>query len=227
MTTHSEIDEMVTNPITTGDTSTFFGEVITLDFSAWKLVKGRGRAMFDPTYDDPADKRRAITLVIECQKRDGGVFQIDTGRQPLLEIDPAWRRHLLPSIQKLGVSLSTLTGKFVQVRRVETGETYTNSSGELKAKTALELLAVYDTREAMQAARQARFGGASSAVPVVPSAPPAAPSVDSAALQKLIPALWAASGQNQDVFRTMFQANPVLAQAFTYEQALEIALLPF
>lgn len=231
MTTAAEIDDMVTNPSAAaqGD-SAFFGEVVTLDYSAWKLVKGRGRVLFDPTYDDPGGRVRGIQLVIECQKRDGGTYQIDTGRDPLLEIDAAWRKHLLPSIKRLNVALSTLLGKFVQVKRVETGETYTNKAGETKTKTALELVAVYDSAEAMQAAREAKYGRgnrAASAGPAQPSAPAAPATVDKAALEKLLPALWAASSRNEAVFRTMFEANPTLKAAFTFDEAMAIVSLPF
>lgn len=231
MTTASEIDDMVTNPAATpqGD-NTFFGEVVTLDYSAWKLVKGQGRVLFDATYDDPADRVRGIQIAVECQKRDGGTYTIDTGKQPLLEIDTAWRKHLLPSIQRLNVPLSTLRGKFVQVKRVETGETYVNkTTNETKNKTALVLVAVYDSADAMQAGRDAKYGrsGQASSTPAQPSAPAAPATVDKTALEKLLPALWAASGRNEVVFTTMFEANPALKSAFTLDEAIAAASLPF
>lgn len=228
-TVTNELDDMVERPVTPQADGTFFGEVVTLDASAWKLVKGRGRILFDPTHDDPADRVRGITIVIQCERKDGSTFTIDTGRQPLLEIDVAWHKHLLPSIKKTGVALSTLLGKYVQVKRVPTGETYVNkASGETKQKTALEFVAAYPDLEALQAARTAHYGGArSSSVPASRAAAVQPPTIDKAALEKLLPALWAASGKNEAVFKTMFEANPTLTAAFTYQDALDAASLPF
>lgn len=222
----NELDEMVANPVQpTGADGVFFGEIVTLDSSAWKLVKGSGRILFDPTYDDPASKIRGIELVIECEKRDGSTYTIDTGRQPLLEIEAGWHKVLLPSIKKLGVPFSTLLHKFVQVKRVATGETYVNKkSQETKQKTGLQLVAVYDSKEAMSAARDAHFGKGPSAP--APAATPS-PVVDRSALEKLLPSLWAAAGKQEPVFKTMFTANPALTSVFNYDEAVALASIPF
>lgn len=229
MSTPTELDAMVTNPVQprVNDT-TFFGQVVTLDMSTWKLVKGQGRVPFDQTYDDPADKVRGITIQIECEKRDGDKYMIDTGRNPLLEIDKAWHQHTLKSLQKLGVPLSQLKGLFVQVKRVVTGEKYTDRNGDSKDRTALEFIATYPDWHAMHAARTALFGR-DRTQPAEPTSTPAAtaPTVDKAALLKVLPALWQASGQNREVFTTMFQANSALTGAFTIDEALEAATLPF
>lgn len=230
------VDDMVTNPVQPKPQSlTFFGQVIILDRSDWKLVKGQGRQVFDRTYDDPKDLVRGITLAIECEKRGGEKYAIDTGRLPLLEIDKAWHKHLLPSLQKLGVPLSQLKGTFVQVKRVETGETYTNSAGEVRHKTALELIAVYPDWHAMSSARDALFGqgrteataGAAAAAPANTLALDSTPTLDKEALAKLLPGLWMAAGRNKDVFAAMFNGNPNFANAFTLDEALQAATLPF
>ena len=227
------MDDMVAAPyVPKPQESVFFGQVIVIDRSDWKLVKGQGRVPFDAVYDDQADRVRGITIQIECEKRDGGKFTIDTGRSPLLEIEKAWHTFTLKSLQKLGVPLSQLRTQFVQVRRVETGEKYTNQSGDQKAKTALEFVAVYPDWHAMNAAREALFGGRSSRDATGPSAPSAAtpapvPTVDRSALEKLLPALWQAAGRDQAVFTTMFQGNPALVAAFTLDEAIAAASLPF
>lgn len=227
------MDDMVAAPyVPKPQESTFFGQVAVIDRSDWKLVKGQGRVPFDAVYDDQADRVRGITIQIECEKRDGGKFTIDTGRSPLLEIEKAWHGFTLKSLQKLGVPLSQLRGAFVQVRRVETGEKYTNQqSGEQKAKTALEFVAVYPDWHAMNAARDQLFGSrtgraASPAAPA-PAPAPVAPAVDRSALEKLLPALWQAAGRDRAVFTTMFQGNPALVAAFTLDEAIEAASLPF
>jgi len=229
--TVNELDEMVANPVApTGADGVFVGEVVTLESSAWKLVKGSGRILFDKTYDDPKSCIRGIELVIECEKRDGSTYTIDTGRQPLLEIEAGWHKVLLPSIKKLGVPFSTLLRKFVQVKRIPTGETYVNKeSQETKQKTGLQLVAVYDSKEAMSAARDAHFGkgsGGSGAPPVAAAAAPA-PIVDRSALEKVLPQLWAAAQKNEAIFRTMYNANPLIAGMFTFEEAVALASIPF
>lgn len=226
------LDDMVANPHQPApETRTFFGQVVTLDQSNWKLVKGQGRVPFDQTYDDPKDKIRAITIVIECEKRDGNKYMIDTGRLPLLEIDKAWHAHTLKSLQKLGVPLSQLRTKFVQVKRVETGETYLDKDQKRQPRTALEFVATYDDWHAMHAAREQLFGrNRPTNGPPEPAAAPAtvtAPSIDKEALAKVLPGLWQASGKNRDVFATMFNANPTFTAAFTLDEALEAATLPF
>ena len=143
-TTANPLDDMVANPVQPRQDSIFFGQIVTVDGSAWKLVKGAGRQPFDEVHDDPKDKVRALKIEIECEKRDGSHYIVDTGRQPLLEIDKAWHRFTLPSLQKLGVPLSQLKGKWVQVKRADTGETYVDQKGETKQRTALTLTAAYD-----------------------------------------------------------------------------------
>jgi hypothetical protein len=227
------LDDMVANPVAPrAQESIFFGQVVVIDRSDWRLERGRGRVPFDATYDAPEDRVRGITIQIECEKRGGDKFIIDTGRNPLLEIDKAWHQHTLKSLQQLGVPLSTLRTKFVQVKRVDTGETYTDKNGESKPRTALVFVAVYEDWHAMHAAREELFGSrradrVSMPEPAQAAAPAAVPTIDKTALEKLLPALWQASGKNRDVFTTMFQGNPALTGAFTLDEAIDLASLPF
>lgn len=227
---HDDTDDMVANPYTPRpQESVFFGQIVTIDRSNWKLVKGQGRVIFDDTYDDPQDRVRGITIQIECEKRDGSKFVIDTGKNPLLEIDKAWHKHLLPSLQKLGIPLSQLHGMFVQVKRVETGEKYTGQDGTEKPRTALMIVAAYPDWHAMHAARTALFGRDRTQpdAPAPAATHTAAPAIDRVALERLLPALWQASGRDKDVFATMFRGNPTLAAAFTLDEAIDLASLPF
>lgn len=225
------MDDMVATPYQPKpQESAFFGQVVVIDRSDWKLVKGQGRVPFDAVYDDQADRVRGITIQIECEKRDGGKFTIDTGRNALLEIDKAWHGFTLKSLQKLGVPLSQLRTAFVQVKRVETGETYTNAAGEAKPRTALVFVAVYPDWHAMNAAREQLFGRGNGGAPAAPAQTPAPapiPTVDRSALEKLLPALWQAAGRDRAVFTTMFQGNPALVAAFTLDEAIQAASLPF
>lgn len=225
------IDDMVTSPVQTQSSSTFFGQVVTVDRSDWKLIKGQGRVPFDETYDDTSSRIRAVTIAIECEKRGGEKYTIDTGRHPLLEIDKAWHKHLLPSMQRTQALLSNLRTRFCQVKRVPTGETYVNASGETKEKTALEFVDFYADWHAMNDARTALFGGQAAAAvapPVQRGQSVAAPTIDRAALEKLLPALYQASGSDIAVFTQMFSGNPTLTAAFSLDEAIEIvAPIPF
>lgn len=228
----NDLDAFVTTPyVAPKQESSFFGQVVTIDPSAWKW-QDRKLVAFDATYDNPNDRVRGISIIIECEKRDGGKFTIDTGSRPLLESDLSWHGHTLPSLQKLGVPLSQLRGKFVQVRRVDTKKTYTASDGTVKFRQALEFVATFDDWHAMHDARQQLFkrDGEQSA-PAAPAAPAAAPApipaIDKSALEKLLPALWQAAQRNEAVFTTMFNGNPSLTSAFTLAEAIAIASLPF
>mgnify|MGYP000193221688 CR=1 FL=1 len=226
----NDIDDMIAKPyVAPKQESNFFGQVVTIDPSAWKW-QDRKLVAFDATYDRPDDRVRGISIIIECEKQTGGKFTIDTGSRPLLESDLSWHGHTLPSLQRLGVPLSQLKGKFVQVRRIDTKKTYTASDGTTKARQALEFVATFEDWHAMHAARQQLFkrDGEQSAQSAPPAAAPAPiPAIDKSALEKLLPALWQAAQRDQAVFTTMFNGNPSLTAAFTLTEAIEIASLPF
>lgn len=229
----NELDDFVVTPyIAPTQESNFFGQVVTIDPSAWKW-QDRKLVAFDQTYDRPSDRVRAISIIVECEKRDGGKFTIDTGSRPLLESDLSWHGHTLPSLQRLGVPLSQLKGKFVQVRRVDTKKTYTASDGTVKPRQALEFVATFEDWHAMHAARQQLFKrDGEQSVTTSQATPPAAapapiPPIDRSALEKLLPALWQAAQRNEAVFTTMFNGNPSLTAAFTLDEAIAIASLPF
>lgn len=230
----NDIDDMIAKPyVAPAQESNFFGQVVTVDPSVWRW-DNRKLVAFDQTYDSPNDRVRAITIIIECEKRDGGKFNIDTGSRPLLETDLSWHGHTLPSLQRMGVPLSQLVGKFVQVKRVDTKRTYVASDGTTKARQAIEFVATFGDWHAMNAARQQLFKrdsetGAQAGHTTPPAAAPAPiPAIDRSALEKLLPALWQAAGKNEAVFTTMFNGNPTMKSSFTLTEALDIVDgLPF
>ena len=226
----NDLDEYVVKPyVAPKQESSFFGQVVTIDPSAWKW-QDRKLVAFDATYDSPNDRVRGISIIIECEKQTGGKFTIDTGSRPLLESDLSWHGHTLPSLQRLGVPLSQLVGTFVQVRRVDTKKTYTASDGTVKPRQALEFVATFEDWHAMHAARQQLYkrDGEQSAPAAPPAAAPAPiPAIDRSALEKLLPALWQAAQRDQAVFTTMFNGNPALTAAFSLDEAIAIASLPF
>lgn len=146
----------------------YFGQV-GLDVWFCVLEKGVGKVPFSEQ-EHSIDKRlTAITMGIIPVPASGLAFSVD--RDYIAEFRE-WNAITLPSIKKLGVSIRELDGKFAHVKLTETGETYTNSQGETKEKTAFEFLAIYDTLEACEAAYTAKRG--SGAQPTASQAAPRA-----------------------------------------------------
>ena len=146
----------------------YFGQV-GLDVWFCVLEKGVGKVPFSEQ-EHSIDKRlTAITMGIIPVPASGLAFSVD--RDYIAEFRE-WNAITLPSIKKLGVSIRELDGKFAHVKLTETGETYTNSQGETKEKTAFEFLAIYDTLEACEAAYTAKRG--SGAQPIASQAAPRA-----------------------------------------------------
>jgi len=132
----------------------YFGQV-GLDVWFCVLEKGVGKVPFSEQ-EHSIDKRlTAITMGIIPVPASGLAFSVD--RDYIAEFRE-WNAITLPSIKRLGVSIRELDGKFAHVKLTETGETYTNSQGETKEKTAFEFLAIYDTLEACEAAYTAKRG---------------------------------------------------------------------
>jgi hypothetical protein len=150
----------------------YFGQV-GLDVWFCVLEKGVGKVPFSEQ-EHSIDKRlTAITMGIIPVPASGLAFSVD--RDYIAEFRE-WNAITLPSIKKLGVSIRELDGKFAHVKLTETGETYTNSQGETKEKTAFEFLAIYDTLEACEAAYTAKRGSGAQ-----PTASQAAPRATTAA----------------------------------------------
>ena len=188
----------------------YFGSIVTIDSYFCVLAKGAGKRVWDATNDPLNDRKVAIKLSIECAKRDGGTYTVD---QDCVNFERAWVGFTLPSLQKLGVSdLRALNGKSCHIKRVATGERYTNKSGEQKEKSAIIFLELFADADACKAASEAFYGERRSAgVEEVdlPEPPSSMPAEQKFALDSLLP-LWNASGKNPERFTSLIEANPMI-----------------
>ena len=191
----------------------YFGEVITVDSWFAVLQKGVGKRLWDSTRDDVKDRR--VVIKIEIQPLRGEY----TVSQETLSFETAWISHTMPSLLKLQADLHTLRGKYVQAKRVPTGETYVNKSNETKDRTALEFAAVYDSQDACQAAADTFFGERQSSSAAYSGMPEAdlpntsMPPEQQFALNAL-PALWKASGNDKEKFAKLLGENPLISRYY-------------
>lgn len=192
----------------------YFGLVTTVDSYFCVLQKGAGKRLWDPTRDAASDRRIAIKLSVECAKKDGGTYTVD---QDCLNFERAWTGYTLPSLQKLGISdLRALNGRPCHIKRVATGERYTNKSGEQKEKSAIVFIELFEDTESCSAAQEAFYSGrhgpgvAGIEEVDLPNPPkPAMPPEQEFALNSL-PALWKASGFDAAKFTKLIDDNPLI-----------------
>jgi len=227
------------NPSQPTQERTYFGLVTIVDPWFCVLQKGVSKRPFDATVDDMTQRSTAIKLSVEVEKRDGDTYTLD---QDTLDWSKEWRDFTLPSLRQLTIDLRTLKGRYVQVKRQSTGETYTNkTTGELKAKSALVFMAVYDDLAAMKAAAEVFYtprGSSSDAAPAaqpVPSRPVASPapaasenSAERQFAEQSLTMLWKALGNDVDKFYAAIETNPMIARHFNRESAeVRDLTLPF
>lgn len=196
---------------------TYFGEVVTVDCWFVVLERGTGKRPFDPTRDDPGMRRTAIKIEIQPLK---GEFLIT---QECVHFAAEWLNHTLPSLQKLGIQLADLKGRYVQAKRVPTGATYTNKQNEIKDKTGLVFERLFaDGADCVQAAdaffasRGQPGGSGGGAGKVVETDLPAdlgLPPEQAFALKSL-PALWKASGNDAEKFKALIDSNPMISKYY-------------
>lgn len=209
------------NPTPVSLERTYFGEVTTVDVWHCILEKGVGKRKFDEMRDDPGQKRTAITLQLQCEKKDGGYYPVD---QDTIHTAKEWTGFTLPSLRKLTLDLRSLRGRFVKFSRKPTGETYVNkTSGETKDRTAIVFEEVFADRDAMKAAAEAFYGSRQSNGPNGQHAPVQTQPVNGAspadqqerqfALDSL-PILWQAAGKQKAPFLAMVTANPMISKYF-------------
>lgn len=200
---------------------TYFGEVVTVDAWFCVLEKGVGKRPFDPTRDDIGMRRTVIKLEIDPLK---GEFLIS---QEVLHFETEWLNHTLPSLKGLGVELGQIKGKYVQVKRVPTGETYVNKQdNKTKDKTALVFERIFDVpADCIQAAEQFFASrGQSSAAPATNGStvghaelptdlglPP-----EQAFALRSLPALWKASENNPEQFKALIESNPMINKHYPW-----------
>lgn len=205
--------ESAMNPSQPNQDRTYFGLVTIVDAYHCVLEKGVGKRLFDPTRDDINQRSTAITVSVEVAKRDGGVYTLD---QNVTDWSKEWKDYTLPSLRQLGADLRTLKGRYAQVKRQSTGETYTNKSGEVKDKSALVFLAFYPDAEAMQAAAEAFYTSRKTETPAPVPGPVADPtdSGERAFALDTLNALWKFCNQDEDKFLAALQQNPMVMKHF-------------
>lgn len=214
-TTSSLVDPYTAAMETPSQERHFFGVVTTVDSFFCVLQKGAGKRLYDPTRDAQSDRRIAIKLAIECAKKDGGTYTID---QEALNFEPIWVRFTLPSLQKLGVTdLRALNGQSCHIKRVATGERYTNKQNEQKEKSALVFIELFEDTEACSAAQEAFYGGrgggggkAGVEEVDVPEPPKSAMPPEQQFALNSLPALWKASNHNAEAFTKLINDNPMI-----------------
>lgn len=196
-------------------TNTYFGEVTIVDVWFCVLQKGVGKVQFDPGQHRGDQRRIAIDLAIAPLQ---GSYTID---QKCIETSKEWLKVTLPSLQAHGANLSTLLGRFCQLRREPTGETYTNKHGEIKEKSALKFIAFYDDRDACEAASEAFWTERNAAADngEIPGAvkladvpePPSSNGngAETETDEDKLRTLWAAAEKDATTFATLLAANPL------------------
>jgi hypothetical protein len=225
-TTDESLDDLMTAGKLAGSTSkSTFVEIAVVDVWDCVLQRGAGKVPFDPTIH-PAERRCvAISMLLRGTRKDGSTYDIKQD-----DISSGIKfSETLPSLKALGVSgrsaLAGLAGKWAQVERVDTGDTYAakkaSADGKIKvgdpiAVQSIKFLALYDSAEACKAAEDAFYaprGGQAGDGRNVPQ-PLESEAVDAQAramLLKSVPMLWQAAGANPVTFAAMLGANPQYA----------------
>lgn len=143
---------------TIDETSHFFGQ-IELDMYDAVLLKGQGRVPYDATNPEHQQQRVnvAIEMSLHCETKDGRVFSVKRSMLAEDRRQPDWVKITLPSLQRLKVSdIADVHRKWAHIEVVKSGS-YVDKQGETKDRTAMRVLALFDTEEAMLAARDAFY----------------------------------------------------------------------
>lgn len=220
------------------NTKNYFGQVHLVDAAAYVLKKGQGKKLFDPGIHDPQDKRIEVTF---------GVTPLDanyTVERSYMSFDKGFTKITAPSLKRLGIAdENALVGRWVQIAIKSSGETYTNSSGEVKDRTAMEFVTLFDSEAACRAAADAFFNrdssdssdrddrldepqGATFTPQPEPTPAPAAPVVPSperAAMVPMLELVWKAVQGDPLELEKQLQANQML-KVFTMDSPEVLAL---
>lgn len=213
------------NPQTDGP-KTYFGEISTVDLTFYVLKKGQQKRPYDPQSDPQSDARLLIDIRIQPLKGD---YEI---KQDVFNFSAEWAKHTLPSLQKIGADIRNLPGKFCQIQKVPTGETYMSKDkldaagnvltpGEVKAKTAIVFVAIYDSRDACEAAADDFYG-------VKPASDPAPAEIDLSDPLRVqaatfLDVIWIASGNNVEKFLNLVTTTEATAKYFNADSPEVIA----
>jgi len=209
----------------------YFGYV---QVDAWNavLVKGTGKAVFDPQVHS-ADQRVTALVISLTPLPRAGRDEYTIARELIAE-SSEWTRTIKPSLDKLGTSLKAVHGKYAQIELVELGQ-YTNKAGEQKTRTMPRFLAIYVTEDECQAAADAFYssiGGRQQAGPAPAAPAAAAPASDAERTMaaRFLPALMnsAKAGDPEklvDRFLAAVAGNSLTAKYFTADSPEVVAVV--
>jgi hypothetical protein len=237
MTTTTMPDERLSDLTGLGERSDndrhYFAEITNVDDwdAAWP--KGSRPVPFDPSQHTPAQRRVFITLQLTCTKADGSTYTLDQA-----EVTSGSKHKVtLGSLDALGVStrsqLRGLRGKYAEVQRVPTGQTYLSKSGARAGQTvdevAFKFLRLFDSADECAAAEREFYtpksGGTGRNVPQ-PIEQPAIDEAGRAALLQTLPTIWTAIKAQpgaEQVLAGILAGNPAYAAHGITMQSGEVA----
>lgn len=219
-------DNTILDPFEAADNATepvftkhFFGQNF---FDVWfcALVKGQGKVPFDPAQHQPGQKRTAINISI--QPLAGSKAQFPFERNLIAE-SREWASFVLPSIKALGKTAKELHAQFVQIKIVETGESYTDKNGVEKKKTTAKYVKVFANEADCQAAAEAVFGGNNHTEQ--PTVENGNGNAEREVALKFLPALATQAGKDPSRMAELLANNSLVGKYFTINSPEVITLL--
>ena len=193
-------------------TGTYFGKV---NFDVWYCVlrKGEGAVPFDPNQHSLEERRTQIHIMITPLTSSRAQFI--TERKCLAE-SHEWAKIILPSIKALGLkSARELEHRWVQYVMQPTGRSYTDKNGAEKQTTVPKFLAVYDSEEQAEQARNELYATA-------PSGQEPQPSDESENPERKVAELFLKSlvqtvGKDRDKVAALLASQPLVSKYLTVD----------
>lgn len=206
----------------------YFGR-IGVDVWYVALVKGVGKVTFDPAQHGADRRCTAIKLSIDAWKKDGTSFGLD--REMIAE-SREWASIVKPSLRALNVDLRGINGKYVRVDTVPITnakgeqETYENkTTHEIKGKTTLKFMDVYESRELCEEAYAVYYANDSLDTPASTTPTPADNPRERETAKAFLAPLWTASGKDLARFETLLKSQELVARHFSMQSPEVLALV--
>jgi len=202
--------------------SIYFGQI---DFDIYAVIfqKGvRGGIPFDAQVHKEKDRRTLIKMSIVPLPSANVDFITE---RDFADFADEWVKITLRSIKTLlpeNGALRKLKGKWVKYKMIKYGTYVKQDTGEEKDLTTPELLAVYETEEAAEAAASALYGGGngdSEPAPVSTGDP------ERDVALKFLPALTAQAGNDPSKLAEIITSNPLVSKYFDINSPEVVALL--
>lgn len=218
-------NEVSEESVKAGLSNDFWGQV-RLDLWECALVPGVGKVPFDPNQH----KRMSIAIDLFVDPLADTGLQWSLERH-LVEFEPDWYRFTLPSMKDCegGVShISAVPGKWARVTQVETGEEYTDKSGNQRKKRAIKFLKLFENEEACRLDYLTSERSGAQAQPVEQSEDEQARETGLSFLKVIVAN--ACNGQGDlNTIRGTIQANislyPVVSKYFTVDSPETVELI--